>query len=250
MNKIDLKNKNAVVTGGAQGIGLAISELFLESGASVSLWDRDEALVKKTAQKLSSKGNVEAVVMEVSDLTSVENAVKSTQNSLGSIDILVCNAGIAGPTEKLWKYPSDDWKSIIDINLTGVFHCLRAVTPMMIKQNYGRIVNVASVAGKDGNPNASAYSASKAGVMSLTKSLGKELADYDIAVNCITPAAARTQIFDQMKDEHIQYMLSKIPRGRFLKVEEAASMVAWLCSKENSFTTGGVFVLSGGRSTY
>ena len=188
--------------------------------------------------------------MEVSDLTSVENAVKSTQNSLGSIDILVCNAGIAGPTEKLWKYPSDDWKSIIDINLTGVFHCLRAVTPMMIKQNYGRIVNVASVAGKDGNPNASAYSASKAGVMSLTKSLGKELADYDIAVNCITPAAARTQIFDQMKDEHIQYMLSKIPRGRFLKVEEAASMVAWLCSKENSFTTGGVFDLSGGRSTY
>lgn len=250
MNKIDLNNKSAVVTGGAQGIGLAISELFIESGASVSLWDRDEALVKKTSHSLSSKGNVQAVVMDVANLKSVENAVKSTQDSLGGIDILVCNAGIAGPTEKLWEYPTDEWQSIIDINLTGVFNCLRAVTPLMIEQNYGRIVSVASVAGKDGNPNASAYSASKAGVMSLTKSLGKELADYNIAVNCITPAAAKTQIFDQMKEEHIEYMLSKIPRGRFLKVEEAASMVAWLCSSENSFTTAGVFDLSGGRSTY
>ena len=250
MNQIDLKNKTAVVTGGAQGIGLAISELFLESGASVSLWDCDEPLVNKTAKRLSSKGNVEAVVMDVADLTSVENAVKTTKDLQGGIDILICNAGIAGPTEKLWEYPTDDWQSIIDINLTGVFNCLRAVTPLMIKQNYGRIVNVASVAAKDGNPNASAYSASKAGVIALTKSLGKELADYDIAVNCITPAAAKTQIFDQMKEEHIEYMLSKIPRGRFLKVEEAASMVAWLCSSENSFTTAGVFDLSGGRSTY
>jgi len=250
MNRIDLKNKTAVVTGGAQGIGLAIAEIFLESGALVSLWDQDEKLVNETAQRLSSKGNVEAVVMDVADLISVENAVKQTQDVQGSIDILICNAGISGPTEKLWEYPPDAWQKIIDINLTGVFNCLRAVTPIMIEQNYGRIVNVASVAGKEGNPNASAYSSSKAGVIALTKSLGKELAQFDIAVNCITPAAAKTQIFDQMSEEHIQYMLSKIPRERFLKVDEAASMVAWLCSSENSFTTGGVFDLSGGRSTY
>jgi 3-oxoacyl-[acyl-carrier protein] reductase len=250
MNRIDLKNKTAVVTGGAQGIGLAIAEIFLESGALVSLWDQDEKLVNETAQRLSSKGNVEAVVMDVADLISVENAVKQTQDAQGSIDILICNAGISGPTEKLWEYPPDAWQKIIDINLTGVFNCLRAVTPIMIEQNYGRIVNVASVAGKEGNPNASAYSSSKAGVIALTKSLGKELAQFDIAVNCITPAAAKTQIFDQMSEEHIQYMLSKIPRERFLKVDEAASMVAWLCSSENSFTTGGVFDLSGGRSTY
>ena len=250
MNRIDLKNKTAVVTGGAQGIGLAIAEIFLESGALVSLWDQDEKLVNETAQRLSSKGNLEAVVMDVADLISVENAVKQTQDAQGSIDILICNAGISGPTEKLWEYPPDAWQKIIDINLTGVFNCLRAVTPIMIEQNYGRIVNVASVAGKEGNPNASAYSSSKAGVIALTKSLGKELAQFDIAVNCITPAAAKTQIFDQMSEEHIQYMLSKIPRERFLKVDEAASMVAWLCSSENSFTTGGVFDLSGGRSTY
>ena len=250
MNRIDLKNKTAVVTGGAQGIGLAIAEIFLESGALVSLWDQDEKLVNETAQRLSSKGNVEAVVMDVADLISVENAVKQTQDAQGSIDILICNAGISGPTEKLWEYPPDAWQKIIDINLTGVFNCLRAVTPIMIEQNYGRIVNVASVAGKEGNPNASAYSSSKAGVIALTKSLGKELAQFDIAVNCITPAAAKTQIFDQMSEEHIQYMLSKIPRERFLKVDEAASMVAWLCSSENSFTTAGVFDLSGGRSTY
>ena len=250
MNRIDLKNKTAVVTGGAQGIGLAIAEIFLESGALVSLWDQDEKLVNETPQSLSSKGNVEAVVMDVADLISVENAVKQTQDAQGSIDILICNAGISGPTEKLWEYPPDAWQKIIDINLTGVFNCLRAVTPIMIEQNYGRIVNVASVAGKEGNPNASAYSSSKAGVIALTKSLGKELAQFDIAVNCITPAAAKTQIFDQMSEEHIQYMLSKIPRERFLKVDEAASMVAWLCSSENSFTTGGVFDLSGGRSTY
>jgi len=250
MNKIDLKNKTAVVTGGAQGIGLAIAEIFLESGASVSLWDQDEKLVNETAQRLSSKGNVEAVVMDVADLISVENSVRQTQDALGGIDILICNAGISGPTEKLWEYPPESWQKVIDINLTGVFNCLRAVTPIMIEQNYGRIVNIASVAGKEGNPNASAYSSSKAGVIALTKSLGKELAQFDIAVNCITPAAAKTQIFDQMSEEHIQYMLSKIPRERFLKVDEAASMVAWLCSSENSFTTAGVFDLSGGRSTY
>ena len=250
MNQIDLKNKIAVVTGGAQGIGLAIAEILLKSGASVSLWDQDEKLVNETAQRLSSKGNVEAVVMDVADLISVENAVRQTQDALGGIDILICNAGISGPTEKLWEYPPEAWQKVIDINLTGVFNCLRAVTPIMIEQNYGRIVNVASVAGKEGNPNASAYSSSKAGVIALTKSLGKELAQFDIAVNCITPAAAKTQIFNEMSEEHIQYMLSKIPRERFLKVDEAASMVAWLCSSENSFTTGGVFDLSGGRSTY
>ena len=250
MNQIDLKNKTAVVTGGAQGIGLAIAKVFLESGASVSLWDQDEKLVNETAHKLFSLGNIEAIVTDVSSLASVKNAVVQTQKSMGGIDILICNAGISGPNEKLWDYPPEAWKKIMDINLTGVFNCLSAVTPLMIEKNYGRIVNVSSVAGKEGNPGAGPYSASKAGVIALTKSLGKELAEFDIAVNCITPAAAKTQIFDQMKEEHIQYMLGKIPRGRFLKVEEAASMVAWLCSAENSFTTGGVFDLSGGRSTY
>ena len=250
MNKIDLQNRRAVITGGAQGIGLAIAERFLASGASVCLWDRDEPLVRKTASILASKGNVEAVVMDVTDLDSVKNAVRKTQDGLGGIDLLICNAGIAGPSGKLWEYPPEEWQNVIDIDLTGVFNCLQVVTPIMIEQKYGRIVNVASVAGKDGNPNAGPYSAAKAGVIALTKSLGKELAEYDIAVNCITPAAAKTQIFEQMSEEHIQYMLSKIPRNRFLKVEEAASMVAWLCSAENSFTTGGVFDLSGGRSTY
>jgi 3-oxoacyl-[acyl-carrier protein] reductase len=250
MNQIDLKNKSAVVTGGAQGIGLAIAERFIASGASVCLWDRDEKMVNKTAASLASKGNVEAVVMDVTDLDSVRNAVRKTQDALGGIDLLICNAGIAGPSGKLWEYPPDEWQKVIDIDLTGVFNCLHLVTPLMIEKDYGRIVNVASVAGKDGNPNAGPYSAAKAGVIALTKSLGKEVAEYDIAVNCITPAAAKTQIFEQMSEEHIQYMLSKIPRNRFLKVEEAASMVAWLCSAENSFTTGGVFDLSGGRSTY
>ena len=250
MNKIDLQNRRAVVTGGAQGIGLAIAERFLASGASVCLWDRDEKMVNKTAASLASKGRVETAVMDVTDLESVKNAVNRTKDAFDSIDILVCNAGIAGPTMKVWEYPPEEWQNVIDIDLTGVFNCLHAVTPIMIEQNYGRIVNVASVAGKDGNPNAAPYSAAKAGVIALTKSLGKELAEFDIAVNCITPAAAKTRIFDQISEEHIQYMLSKIPRNRFLKVEEAASMVAWLSSAENSFTTGGVFDLSGGRATY
>ena len=250
MNQIDLKNKSAVVTGGAQGIGLAIAERFIASGASVCLWDRDEKMVNKTAASLASKGRVETAVMDVTDLESVKNAASQTKDAFGSINILVCNAGIAGPTMKVWEYPPEEWQNVIDIDLTGVFNCLHAVTPIMIEQNYGRIVNVSSVAGKDGNPNAAPYSAAKAGVIALTKSLGKELAEFDIAVNCITPAAAKTRIFDQISEEHIQYMLSKIPRNRFLKVEEAASMVAWLCSAENSFTTGGVFDLSGGRSTY
>ena len=250
MNQIDLKNRKAVITGGAQGIGLAIAERLLDSGASVSLWDRDESLLKETSDSLSSKGKVEPVVMDVTDLKSVRNAAEKTEELLGAIEVLVCNAGIAGPTAKIWEYPPEEWQQVIDIDLTGVFNCLHVVSPMMIDQNYGRIVNVASVAGKDGNPNAAPYSAAKAGVIALTKSLGKELAGYDIAVNCITPAAAKTRIFDQISEDHIQYMLSKIPRNRFLKVEEAASMVAWLCSEENSFTTGGVFDLSGGRATY
>jgi 3-oxoacyl-[acyl-carrier protein] reductase len=207
-------------------------------------------MVNKTAASLASKGRVETAVMDVTDLESVKKAVNQTKDAFDNIDILVCNAGIAGPTMKVWEYPPEEWQNVIDIDLTGVFNCLHAVTPIMIEQNYGRVVNVASVAGKDGNPNAAPYSAAKAGVIALTKSLGKELAEFDIAVNCITPAAAKTRIFDQISEEHIQYMLSKIPRNRFLKVEEAASMVAWLCSDENSFTTGGVFDLSGGRSTY
>ena len=250
MNQIDLNNRKAVVTGGAQGIGLAIAERLLDSGASVSIWDRDESLLKETSVSLSSKGRVEPVAMDVTDLESVKNAAKTTEKLLGAIEILVCNAGIAGPTAKTWEYPPEEWQQVIDIDLTGVFNCLHVVSPMMIDQNYGRILNVASVAGKDGNPNAAPYSAAKAGVIALTKSLGKELAAYDISVNCITPAAAKTRIFDQISEDHINYMLSKIPRNRFLKVEEAASMVAWLCSEENSFTTGGVFDLSGGRATY
>ncbi|MBG56006.1 MAG: 3-oxoacyl-ACP reductase [Deltaproteobacteria bacterium] len=250
MNQIDLKNRNAVITGGAQGIGLAIAERLLDSGASVSLWDCDESLLKETSNSLSTKGTVQPVTMDVTDLESVRNAAKTTEESLGAIEILVCNAGIAGQNAKIWEYPPKEWQQVIDIDLTGVFNCLHIVSQLMIDQKYGRIVNVASVAGKEGNPNAAPYSAAKAGVIALTKSLGKELAGYDISVNCITPAAAKTRIFDQMSEDHIQYMLSKIPRNRFLKVEEAASMVAWLCSEDNSFTTGGVFDLSGGRSTY
>ena len=250
MNQIDLQGNRAVVTGGAQGIGYAITERLLQSGATVCLWDRDADLIEQAAEQLSASGTVHQAVVDMTDLTGLEAATVSTSEALGRIDIFVANAGIAGPTVKLWEYPPEAWREVLDIDLTGVFNCLRAVVPGMIAQNYGRIVNVASVAGKDGNPNACAYSAAKAGVIALTKSLGKELAGHDIAVNCITPAAAKTRIFDQISQQHIDYMLSKIPRERFLKVEEVASMVAWLCSKENSFTTAAAFDLSGGRSTY
>ena len=250
MNQIDLQGNRAVVTGGAQGIGYAITERLLQSGATVCLWDRDAGLIEQAAEQLSASGTVHQAVVDVTDLTGLEAATASTSEALGGIDIFVANAGIAGPAVKLWEYPPEAWREVLDIDLTGVFNCLRAVVPGMIAQNYGRIVNVASVAGKDGNPNACAYSAAKAGVIALTKSLGKELAGHDIAVNCITPAAAKTRIFDQISQQHIDYMLSKIPRERFLKVEEVASMVAWLCSKENSFTTAAAFDLSGGRSTY
>jgi 2-dehydro-3-deoxy-L-rhamnonate dehydrogenase (NAD+) len=250
MNQIDLKNRIAIVTGGAQGIGYAIAARLLESGASVSLWDRDTELLKTAAGQLSAKGTVSIEAVDVSDEQSVAAATSSTAAKHGRIDILVANAGIAGPNHKTWEYPIDAWKQILDINLTGVFLCCREVVPHMIRQNYGRIVNIASIAAKEGNPNASAYSASKAGVVALTKSLGKETADKNISVNCVTPAAARTRIFDQISQEHIDYMLSRIPRGRFLEVQEAAAMIAWLVSEENTFTTGAVFDLSGGRATY
>ena len=250
MNQIDLKGRRAVVTGGGQGIGRAIAERLLASGAAVSLWDRDRSLTEAVRDELSSHGTVHHVAADVSDAAAVEGATQATISALGGIDILVANAGIAGPNLKVWEYPVEAWQQVIDINLTGVFNCCRAVLPHMIRQNYGRIVNTASIAGKEGNPSASAYSASKAGVIALTKSLGKELAGHDIAVNCITPAAAQTKILQQCTQAHIDYMLSKIPRGRFVTVEEIAAMVAWLVSKENSFTTGAVFDLSGGRATY
>jgi 2-dehydro-3-deoxy-L-rhamnonate dehydrogenase (NAD+) len=250
MNRIDLAGRRAVVTGGAQGIGRAIAERLLASDASVSIWDRDRGLAEATAAELASRGPTHVAVVDQTDYRAVEAAVAATVDAQGGIDILVNNAGIAGPSHKLWEYPLDAWNDVVDIDLTGVFHCLRAVVPLMIERGYGRIVNVASIAGKEGNPNAAPYSAAKAGVIALTKSLGKELAGHDIAVNCITPAAARTRIFEQISQEHIDYMLAKIPRGRFLKVEEAAALVAWLVSEENSYTTGGVFDLSGGRATY
>ena len=250
MNAIDLKNRHAVVTGGAQGLGFAVAKRLLLSGASVSLWDMDTPLLKDAAQQLSHSGNVLVETVDVSDHEAVTAVTASTIAKTGKIDILVANAGIAGPNLNSWEYPVDLWKQVININLLGVYFCCRAVVPHMLKQKYGRIVNVASIAGKEGNPNASAYSASKAGVIALTKSLGKETAQYDIAVNCITPAAARTRLFEQMSQEHIDFMLSRIPRGRFLEPDELSAMVAWLVSQENTFTTGAVFDLSGGRATY
>ena len=246
MNKIDLTNKTAIVTGGIQGFGLAVVERFLNSGAEVIIWEND----KKLLDDFKTIGNVHKIQTDVSNSESVEVAVNETIKICDKIDILVNNAGIAGPNHKTWEYPNSDWQKVIDIDLSGVFYCCKYVVPHMIKNNYGRIVNVASIAGKEGNPNAMPYSAAKAGVIAITKSLGKELADKNIAVNCITPAAAKTRIFDQISQEHIDYMLSKIPRNRFLKVEELASMVAWLVSEENSYTTASVFDLSGGRATY
>ena len=246
MNQIDLNNKTAVITGGAQGFGYSMVERFSQSGAKVVIWDKDQELI----DSLDLHENVSAVQTDVTSYDSVEKSVQETIEKNSTIDILVNNAGIAGPSFKTWEYPIDQWQNVVDIDLTGVFYCCRAVAPHMIKNNYGRIVNVASIAGKEGNPNAMPYSAAKAGVIALTKSLGKELSDKNIAVNCVTPAAAKTRIFDQISQEHIDYMLSKIPRGRFLKVDELASMVSWLVSEENSYTTGAVFDLSGGRATY
>jgi NAD(P)-dependent dehydrogenase (short-subunit alcohol dehydrogenase family) len=248
MAQIDLAGQVAVVTGGAQGIGLAVARELAGCGAAVALWDIDNALAETAASSLNGKAM--GVAADVTSAGSIGDALTATVKRLGPVSILVNSAGIAGPNATVAGYDEHDWRKVIDINLNGTFLVNKALVPGMIERGYGRICNIASIAGKEGNPNASAYSASKAGVIALTKSLGKELAGYDIAVNCVTPAAAKTRIFDQMSQEHIDYMLSKIPRNRFLKVEEAASMIAWIVSSENGFTTGAVFDLSGGRATY
>ena len=251
MNQIDLKNKIAIITGAAQGFGYAIAKRFSASGCKIVLIDKDEEELSSAIKNEDIKSNViDYFTTDITDFELVNKTINSIFDKHGSIDIFVNNAGIAGPSYKTWEYPNDDWNLVIDVDLNGTFNCCKAVAPFMIKKNYGRIINIASIAGKEGNPNASAYSAAKAGVIALTKSLGKELAEYDIAVNCVTPAAAKTKIFDQISQEHIDYMLSKIPRKRFLLVDELASMVSWLASEENSFTTGGVFDISGGRATY
>lgn len=248
MNKIDFTDRTAVVTGGAQGIGRAVVERLRSGGARVAIWDMDIELAKHTA--LDVGGDARAIGVDVADWSNVQSAYNQTVQVFGRIDIVVNSAGIAGSNTVVDDYDVEEFAQIVAINLLGTFHVMKAVTSGMRAQNYGRILNIASVAGKEGNPNASAYSASKAGVIGLTKSIGKELADVDVAVNCVTPAAARTRIFDQMSEEHINYMLSKIPRGRFLELDEAAAMIAWLVSEENSFTTGATFDLSGGRATY
>tara|TARA_A100001011_G_scaffold359849_1_gene406682 strand:+ start:314 stop:1066 length:753 start_codon:yes stop_codon:yes gene_type:complete len=250
MNKInfDFKNRTALVTGGAQGFGLDIVKRFLNSGAKVIIWDIDIKVLEKVIKDLNNP-NLSSNIVDVSNYVEVEKCTDDITKKT-NIDILINNAGITGPTAALWEYDVEMWKKVVDINLMGTFNCCRSIVPNMVKNNYGRIVNVASVAGKDGNANASAYSASKAGVIGLTKSLGKELANKNIAVNAITPAGAKTRILDQMTKEHVQRMLSKVPRGRFLEVEEFTSLVCWLSSEENTFSTAAVFDISGGRSTY
>ena len=250
MNKIkfDLNDRTAVITGGAQGFGLDIAKRFLDSGAKVIIWDIDPKLIDEASKEINNP-NLSLSIVDISDYKAVNTAVTKILKS-SKIDILINNAGITGPTMPLWEYDIEMWNKIIKINLSGTFNCCRAVVPSMIKNNYGRIVNVASVAGKDGNANASAYSSGKAGAIGLTKSLGKELADKNIAVNAVTPAGAKTRILDQMSKEHVQRMLSKVPRGRFLEVHEFTSLVCWLSSEENTFSTAAVFDISGGRSTY
>ena len=249
-NQIDLRDRVAVVTGGAQGIGRAIAERLLASQAAVTVWDRDLELAARTCRELSSHGSIMLVECDICDPAAIERARDATLRAFGRLDVLVNNAGIAGPNATVWEYPIEAWAQVLEVNLTGAFLCCRALVPIMIAQGYGRIVNIASIAGKEGNPNACAYSASKAGLIALTKSLGKELAAYDIAVNCITPAAARTAIFEQMTRQHIDFMLSKIPKARFVNVEEIAALAAFCSSAECSFTTGAVFDISGGRATY
>ncbi len=248
MNQLDFKGRHAVITGGATGLGYAIAQRLIASGGAVTVWDRDEKGAQRAAASLGS--GTHAVAVDVSQHESVAAAVKATVTHAGRIDALVNSAGITGPNTTVWDYPVEAWRQVMDVNLTGVFLCCREVVPHMREANYGRIVNIASVAGKDGNPNASAYSASKAAVMALTKSLGKELASSGVRVNCVTPAAVKTAIFDQMTPGHIAFMLSKIPMGRFGTPEEVASLVGWLCTEDCSFSTGAVFDLSGGRSTY
>jgi 2-dehydro-3-deoxy-L-rhamnonate dehydrogenase (NAD+) len=248
MNKIDLNGRCAVVTGGAQGFGRAIGERFIASGAKLAIWDHDQPFAEKTAKEIGPAAS--AFKVDVSDLAAVEQARDATIEALGKIDILVNNAGIAGVNKTVWETDLEEWRKVLRVNLDGPFICCKAVVPAMISQGYGRIVNIASIAGKEGNPNAAHYSASKAGLIALTKSLGKELAQHNIVVNAVTPAAARTAIFDQLTQAHIDFMLSKIPKGRFVLVEELAAMVAWLASADCSFSTGAVFDISGGRATY
>ena len=249
MIQFDLKNRVAIITGGAQGFGFSIAERFIQSGATVIIWDLDEDAAKEAKEKLKSD-NLSYQILDVTNPDQIDQNLKVIENKFNKIDIFINNAGIAGLNTTVAEYPLDEWKKVINLNLNSVFYCCKAVVPIMEKNNYGRIVNISSIAGKEGNPNASAYSSSKAGVIALTKSLGKELAQKSISVNCVTPAAAKTRIFDQMTQEHIDYMLSKIPRNKFAKVEELASLVTWLASEENSFSTGAVFDLSGGRATY
>ncbi|MFD2647184.1 SDR family NAD(P)-dependent oxidoreductase [Devosia albogilva] len=248
MNQIDLNGKIAVVTGGAQGIGLAVARRLIASGATVSLWDMNAELLDSAVESLGAGAS--AIPVNITDYAAVAAATAAVEGTLGSLDILVHSAGIAGKNAPMDEYDLDEWRRVIDIDLTGAFHVNRAVLPGMKARNYGRIVNIASIAGKEGNPNAAAYAAAKAGVIGMTKAVGKECAAYDIAINAVTPATAKTRILDELKPEFIDYMLSRIPRGRFLEVEEAASMIAWLVSQENSFTTASVFDLSGGRATY
>ena len=248
MNQLDFNGRHAVVTGGATGLGFAIAQRLIQSGGSVTLWDLDEAAAQKAAAALGPLAS--SVTVDVSQHASVRAAVAATLQIAPTVDALVNSAGVAGPNVKLWDYPVDEWRQVMEVNLTGLFLCCREGAPHLRANNYGRIVNIASGAGKDGNPNASAYSASKAAVIALTKSLGKELADTGVRVNCVTPAAVKTAIFDQMSPEHIAFMLSKIPMGRFGTPDEVAAMVGWLCTEECSFSTGAVFDLSGGRSTY
>jgi 2-dehydro-3-deoxy-L-rhamnonate dehydrogenase (NAD+) len=247
MNRIDLDGRVAIVTGAARGIGRAIAERFAASGARVAIWDVDGAAALAAAQEIA--GAID-LACDVTEPATIDAALAATEARLGAPDILVNNAGISGPNLPLDEYPAAEWRRVVEIDLVGVFNCCRAVVPVMRRRDYGRIVNIASIAGKDGNPNASAYSAAKAGVIGLTKSLGKELAETGIRVNCVTPAAARTDIFAQMTEAQVAYMLSKIPMGRFVLVEEIAGLVAWLASAECSFSTGGVFDISGGRATY
>ena len=249
MNKIDLSGRNAIVTGGAQGFGLEISQRFIDSGAKVMIWDIDKKLIDSLQTKLDKHSSFFDIV-DVTDFSSVSEGVNNAIRKLGKVDIFVNNAGITGPNETTWDYPIDDWRKVIEVDLNGVFYCSKSIVPHMIENNYGRIVNIASIAGKEGNPNAPAYSSAKAAVIALTKSLGKELSQYNISVNCVTPSAAKTRIFDQMTDEHIDYMLSKIPRNRFVNLQEVASLVTWLSSEECSYSTGAVFDISGGRATY
>ncbi len=248
MHQFDLKNKTAIITGGAQGFGLNIAEKFLNSGANVIIWDVDEKKLLSASKKINNP-KLSHNVVDISSYEKVNKVVLEIEKS-SKIDILVNNAGITGPTTELWNYSLEDWNKVVEINLNGTFNCCKSIVPNMIKNNYGRIVNIASVAGKDGNANASAYSAAKAAVIALTKALGKELANKNIAVNAVTPAGAKTRILDQMSEKHVKFMLSKVPRGRFLELEELSSLVCWLSSEENSFSTAAVFDISGGRSTY